>query len=142
MQGNNGSAVKYFVALSNNAVATALAGSTNASNFAGYEFATVLVASGSAGSGTGFLVQPMRSGTSSGTFNGFGASVAFLTKKGEGLYVRSWALNSSNTWYKFYYDPTNASTAPVIMVALHKGRLAPVGTMALDTVVSSDYIDS
>ena len=140
MLGKSASEVKYLVALSNGANATA--GSTNASNFAGYEWATLLIADASAPAGAvGMAIDMKRSGTSNGTFAGFGASITYNAMRLNGLYVRSFPLNSSATWYRVSYDNNNgASSRPTIIVALGAARYQPVTTQALDTVLFENQL--
>lgn len=138
MHGLNGSSIKYLVALS--ATVGAVAGSTNASDFSGFEHGTILIAAGSAASGAGFVVNVMRSGTSNGTFASFGASAAISAKKGEGLRVRSFLINTSAVWHKASYDNNNGgSVTPVLLFALQRARLEPVD-QATDTTVFSDIV--
>src|SRR3990167_10824828 len=106
MLGSNGSRTKYLVALSSTLYSTEPA-STNASNFAGYELGTLFVLASSAPSGGGFTANMLRSGTSDGTFSNFGASINFNTKNLRGLHIRSFALDSSATWYKVSYAHNN-----------------------------------
>jgi len=139
MLGKSGSEIKYLVALSNGANATA--GSTNASNFAGYEFGTILVADASAPAAGGLTVNVMRSGTSDGTFASFGASINYAALALHGLRVRSWTLDSSAMWYKVSYDNNGgASSRPTIIIALQAARTQPVTTQALDTTIFSTIL--
>lgn len=140
MLGKNGSANAYITALSGTNVNST--GSTEASNFAGFEFATVVVAMASAPSGNGFVVNALRSGTSSGTFASFGASLGLNTKAVKGAYVRSWTLDSSATWYKFSYDNNNGGSTGVatILVNLQAARNIPITQVSGDTTVYSDVL--
>jgi len=139
MLGKSGSAVKYLVSLSSTNLA--VKGSTNASNFAGYEFATMFVLASSAPSAQGFVVNAVRSGTSDGTYADFGASVAVTAKNLLGLHVRSFTLDSSACWYKASYDNNNTGSGTIaIMFGLQAGRVAPVETQAGDTVLYSDVL--
>ena len=139
MLGKSGSEIKYLVALSNGANATA--GSTNASNFAGYEFGTLLVADASAPAAGGLTVNMIRSGTSDGTFASFGASMNYLALALHGLRVRSWVLDSSACWYKVSYDSNNgASSRPTIIIALQTARGEPVTSQASDTTIFSTIL--
>lgn len=138
MLGKNGSAIKYLTALS--PVALAVAGSTGVSNLAGFEFGTLIVSTGSAASGTGYVVNVMRSGTSNGTFASFGASLAISVKRGEGTYVRSFTMDSSAVWHRVSYDNNNGgSVTAAILLALDGARSVPVNQEA-DVVVSSDVL--
>src|SRR3990167_11504707 len=131
MLGKSGSEIKYLVALSNGANATA--GSTNASNFAGYEWGTLLVADASAPAAGGLTVNMIRSGTSDGTFASFGASINYQNLVLHGLRVRSWSLDSSANWYKVSYDNNGgASSRPTIIIALSAARVTPVTSQASD----------
>src|SRR3990167_2372848 len=138
MLGKNGSAIAYLTALSPTVVSTP--GSTNASNFAGYEFGTLIVLSSSAPSALGGVVNMMRSGTSDGTFANFGASIAIGAVVKNGTFVRSWSLDSSAAWYKASYDNTNgASWTPGILIALSNARTAPI-TQNANTTTFSDVL--
>ena len=140
MLGENGSAISYFVALSGTNLAAA--GSTNASNFAGYELGTILLATASAPSAQGLVVNVLRSGTSNGTFAGFGASVgANGPINVHKLFVRSFALDSSACWYKASYDNNNVGSAGIttIVFALQEARNVPI-TQNTNTVTYSDIL--
>jgi hypothetical protein len=140
MLGKNGSAIAYLTALSG--VTVNYAGSTAASNFAGFEFGTVVVTMASAPSGAGFVVNAMRSGTSSGTFASFGASLALNTLHAKGTYVRSWSMDSSATWYMFSYDNNNGGSTGIATIAvnLQGARHAPITQVSGDTTVYSDVL--
>src|SRR3990167_7789379 len=109
MVGKNASAIQYINALSPTNVN--YAGSTGASNFAGFETGTLLVIGSSAPTGAGFVVNMMRSGTSDGTFASFGASIAYNSLVLKGTRVRSWTLDSSACWYVVSYDNNNLASA-------------------------------
>mgnify|MGYP001608594551 FL=1 len=139
MLGKSGSTIKYLVALSSTNLA--VIGSTNASNFAGYEFATLFVLASSAPSAQGYVVNVMRSGTSGGTFANFGASVAVTAKNLRGLHVRSFSLDSSANWYKASYDNNNTGSGTIaIMFGLDAGRVAPVDTQDADVTLYSTVL--
>jgi hypothetical protein len=86
----SGSEVKYVLGLS--AVSIGAAGSGAAFNAAGFSFGTLLFSSNTAGA----TMSLLRSATSNGTFQGWGASVTGVASK---LAVRSFVLTSPNTWY-------------------------------------------
>lgn len=133
----NGSQVKIFTALSS---VTRTSGSTNASNFAGFEKGTIIVSTGSGDGGLTLYVQ--RSGTSSGTF----ATVASVAQILAGAlasgktYVRSFTIDSSAIWHKLVYDKQAAGdTDAKVIFVLSAARLRPVDQHN-DTTVYSDVL--
>jgi len=102
MDNLNGSAIKIWTAVSGLPNGS---GSTGPSNFAGYDFATVIFSAGSVDGGITLRVE--RSGTSNGTFAAFGASFPEIQSgaSGSGItYVRSFSLDSSATFYRVVRD--------------------------------------
>lgn len=144
MQGYSGSYVKYITALSPATSRVSASMETGASNFAGYEFATIIVTMGSPanlGTGAGWVTCALRAGTSNGTFSAFGASIPAMSTGSRQTSVRSFSLDSSATWYKIGYDNSGGANANVaILVALSKPRIAPVPTQSEHTVVYSDLL--
>lgn len=135
MIGFNGSHNKYITALSGVQIAS---GSTGASNFAGYEFATILALAGSHGGTTNLNV--LRSGTSDGVYAGFGASIAVTTGSGK-MAVRSFRIDSSAIWHKLAYDKNGTESGDLsVAFILTCGRYTPVETQHADTTVYSDVI--
>ena len=140
MQAANGSQVKYITAITGASNVTT-SGLTGASDFAGYEFATLIVSIASGGAAPGLKVAMHRSGTSDGTFAAFGASLPGITT-GSLTYVRSFSLDSSATWYKVSYDNNVAQWIGSVIIALQNPRQAPVGTQdtGWNTTVYSDVL--
>jgi len=136
MRGGNGSVIQYINALSPTNVN--YAGSTAASNFAGFETGELIVIGSSAPSAAGFVVNMLRSGTSDGTFAAFGASIAYANLVLKGTRVRSWTLDASACWYMVSYDNNNGGStgATTIEVVLKDGRNAPIGQNGNTTVFS------
>jgi len=136
MRGGNGSVIQYINALSPTNVN--YAGSTAASNFAGFETGELIVIGSSAPSAAGFVVNMLRSGTSDGTFAAFGASIAYANLVLKGTRVRSWTLDASACWYMVSYDNNNGGStgATAIEVVLKDGRNAPIGQNGNTTVFS------
>jgi hypothetical protein len=121
----NGSAVKIWTALSHIVHSS---GSGGASNFAGFEFATAIIATGSADSGLKLSFE--RSGTSDGTFASFGASFPTIQSgaSGSGItYVRSFSLDSSAAWYRLVYDKLGlGDTEAKVVMLLQGARNIPI----------------
>ena len=143
MQGYSGSYIKYITALSPATSRTGASAVTDASNFAGYEFATLIAVMGSPTNtaGGGWVTCALRSGTSNGTFSAFGASLPGMTTGSRQTSVRSFSLDSSATWYRIGYDNSGGANANVaIIVALSKPRNAPVPTQDSFTTVFSDVL--
>lgn len=137
MQGFNASYLKVLQALSPNHFAGTNA-FTNASNFAGYEVATLFVTVGSCGGSMGLEMQ--RSGTSGGTFATFGASLPVLTA-GCRTSIRSFTLDSSATWYRVRYDGNNGGSVNAdVKLILSNGRNAPVSPQDSRVTVYSDVL--
>lgn len=134
MQGFNASANQFVTAFS--AGAFAFDGSTNASNFAGYEFATMIVVGGSMSSANN--IRMVRSGTSNGTFGDFGASLP-NQNTACATAIRSFSLDSSAQWYKVFYANGGGSTNMAVLVHLQGARVRPanvIGNVGTTTVFS------
>jgi hypothetical protein len=132
----NGSTVRIINALS--PVAIAAAGSSNAVNLAGYEQAMLILSVGSAPTGAGFLVSVQRSATSNGTFSPFGASLPGQNTNNK-VVTRSFAVNSSATWHKVFYDNSNLGSAIVnVEILAHVARTEPVVSQESNVSVYSD----
>ena len=136
----NGSQIRIINALSG--VAIAAAGSSNAVNLAGYESAMLIVSVGSAPTVAcgGMQVSVQRSATSNGTFQPFGASLP-----GQGtsnrVATRSFAVNTSATWHKVFYDNgTGGSFIGNIELLAHFPRTEPVATQESNVTVYSDVL--
>jgi hypothetical protein len=126
-----GSEVKYVLGLS--AVALATAGSSAAFNSAGFTYGTLLFQTNSAGA----TADVLRSATSNGTFQTWGASLTGVASK---LAVRSFQLGSSNTWLKVSHNNGAGSATGVAIVALEGAMQTPVeqhsNTTTYSTVLS------
>ena len=136
----NGSVVRIINALSG--VAIAAAGSSNAVDLAGYEGAMLIVSVGSAptAAGGGLLVSVQRSATSNGTFQPFGASLPALGANAK-VATRSFAVNTSATWHKVFYDNgTGGSTISNIEILAHNARYEPVATQESSVLTYSDIL--
>ena len=132
MNGMNGSAIQYIVALSG--VTFADGASSNPFNIgATGRWLNVLAVANSAQ--TVFNVE--RSATSNGTFNPVGLSIA---PAASGLTVRGMPLQSSATWYKLSYDNTGGSTTATVIFEVQGQRDVPIRTQATGTTVLSDVI--
>ena len=143
MQGFSGSYIKYITALSPGTSRTAASQETGASDFSGFEFATIIAVVGSPNNtaGGGWITCALRSGTSNGTFSAFGASLPGMSTGSRQTAVRSFALDSSANWYKIGYDSSGGANANVaILVALQRGRNAPVPTQDSHVLVYSDVL--
>jgi len=143
MQATNGSQVKYITALSAGASNVSASAETGASNFAGFEFATLILSLGSPpnlGTGGGLATCMLRSGTSNGTFSTFGASLTRASTGSRQTIVRSFSLDSSATWYKVGYDNSAGVWNGTILVALHNPRWDPVDSQDSHTTVLSDVL--
>jgi hypothetical protein len=128
-RGLNGSAVQYVTMLS--PVALATPGSTTAYDLREATHGTVVVTANSAD----LAVHVQRSGTSDGTFQGFGASLQSVASK---TAVRSFAMNSSAIFYRVAYTNANlGSIISTIHLLTQGNRTVPV-TQLTGTVVSSD----
>ena len=139
MLGKNGSAIKYICSLSS-VNYSGPGASTNASNFSGFEFATLQVLASSAASAQGVVVNVLRSATSDGTFSPFGASISVQSVIKNGTYLRSFTLDSSALWHKASYDNNNTGSATIsINFQLHNPRNAPI-TQDSGTVCFSDIL--
>lgn len=138
MQGYSGSYLKFQPAMSGVQIASL---SSNPSNFAGYEFATLVVMTGSLGGSTAYTVT--RSGTSGGTFATFGMSLVGLSgSAGSGkIITRSFTLDSSATWYRLVTDKNNTESANAqAMFVLSRPRIAPVPSQHADVTNYSDVL--
>ena len=123
MLGKSGSEIKYVPVLSGVKIAS---GSTNASNLAGFEFATLIMITGSIGGSTAVTIQ--RSGTSNGTFATYTSLVGISGSAGSGkIITRSFTLDSSAVWYRVVFDQNGTeSNNMMTLLALQAPRLAPV----------------
>lgn len=139
MRSLNASGVQYINALSPTNVN--YAGSTGASNFAGFETGQLVVIGSSAPSAAGFMVKLLRSGTSDGTFAAFGGSISYNSMVIKGTRVRSWSLDSSACWYLVAYNNSNGGStgATAIEVVLKDARNVPI-TQNTNTTVFSDVL--
>ena len=144
MQGYSGSYIKYIMALSPAGSRNGASAETGASNFAGYEFATLIATMGSPNNaaGGGWVTCAVRSGTSNGTFSAFGASLPGMSTGNRQTSIRSFSLDSSATWYKIGYDNSGGAGGAVvaIVVALSKPRSAPVPTQDTHVTIYSDVL--
>lgn len=132
--GLNGSSIKYINALSPgdfNAAASSLP-----YNMGNYTWGTLVVNAGSINSG--FEAHVLRSATSNGTFNGFGASIAFDT--GSQMGVRSFPMNSSNLFYNVYYTNGTGSAVVGIDLIAAGAREQPIPNQAASVTVSQDVV--
>lgn len=110
LKGLDSSAIKYITALSPTAATGA--GSTNAVDLSKFTFATLVVSTGSTGAAN-VEAHAVRSATSNGTFNGFGASInAAIAGQ---LYARSFVVGGSGGWYKVYYTHLGAGSPVMAM---------------------------
>ena len=140
MKIGGGSEIKYITALSAATSYVTTSAVTGPSNFAGYEWGTVVISLGSAPNAPGLLVNVQRSGTSDGTFAAFGASIAAASVGSRTTLVRSFLLNSSATWYRVLYDNNAGNWNGTILIALAGARRAPVGTQDTHTTRYSDVL--
>jgi hypothetical protein len=124
----SGSEVKYVLGLS--AVAGGAAGSGAPFDAAGFTFGTLLFQANTA-QGT---VNLLRSATSSGTFNDWGASLTGVASK---LAVRSFVLNSSNVWYRLHYNNVAGSMTGCAIIALQGAYQTPVNQETTTNVFST-----
>lgn len=123
-----GSEVKYVLGLS--AVSIGAAGSGAAFDAAGFSFGTLLFSSNAAGA----TVDLLRSSTSNGTFNTWGASLTGVASK---LAVRSFVLTGSPTWYKLSYNNGAGSLVGCAIVALQGAYSTPVNQETTTNVFST-----
>jgi hypothetical protein len=131
MNGMNGSAIQYAVALSG--VTFADGGSSNPFNIgATGRWLNVLAVANSAQ--TVFNIE--RSAASNGTFEQVGLSIAPVASQ---LVVRGMPLQSSATWYRLSYDNTGGSTVATVIFEVQGQRNVPV-TQLTGTTVLSDVI--
>lgn len=132
MNGLNGSAIKYVVALSG--VTFADGASSNPFNIGDTgRWLNVLAVANSAQT----VFKVLRSATSNGTFNETGLSLAPVAS---GLTVRSMPLQSSATWYKLSYDNTGGSTTATVIFEVQGQRNVPIATQDTNTTVLSDWV--
>ena len=126
-----GSEVKNILGLS--PVALGAAGSGTPFFAGDFTNATLLFAS-TAGVATANLI---RSATSNGTFQTWGASV---TGTASGLAVRSFVLGSSANWYRLHYSNGAGSATMCAIIQLHGAEHTPVdqasGTTVYTTVLA------
>ncbi|WP_455218605.1 hypothetical protein [Kaarinaea lacus] len=122
LKGLDSSAIKYISALSPTAISAA--GSTNAVDLSNFTFATLLVSAGSTAAAT-INVNVVRSATSNGTFNSFGASVSAAVLGG--AHARSFVVGGSTGWHKLYYTATGAGSPVMQMFLIGQGvREVPI----------------
>lgn len=131
-RGLTGSEVKYISALS--PIGIGAAGSSNAIDLSGFEFGTMLVAIGSANDGQANTFHLLRSATSDGTFNGFGASVG--TVPNGSLVARSFTVGSQ-VWHKLYYNNVSGSMNAAVILEMQGARHTPVDQDSKTTVYST-----
>jgi hypothetical protein len=132
MNGLNGSAIKYVLALSG--VTFADGASSNPFNIGDTgRWLNVLAQANSAQA----VFKVLRSATSNGTFNETGLSLAPVASA---LVVRSMPLQSSATWYKLSYDNTGGSTTATVIFEVQGQRNVPIATQDTNTTVLSDVI--
>ena len=136
MLGKSGSEIKYIPVSSGVRIAS---GSTNPSNLAGFEFATLVVMTGSIGGSTAWQVQ--RSGTSDGTFATYTSLVGISGSAASGkIITRSFTLDSSAVWYRVVIDQNGTERNDVsAMLVLQAPRLTPVDQHS-DTTSYSDVL--
>ena len=124
---SNASWIKYITALSPAGSRPGASAETGASNFAGFEYATIIAVMGSPNNaaGGGWVTCALRSGTSDGTFSQFGASLPGMSTGNRQTSVRSFAIDSSAVWHKIGYDNSGGAGGAIvaIMVALHNPRV-------------------
>lgn len=137
LKGIDTSAIAYITALSPTAISAA--GSSNAFDLSKYTHATLVVTTGSTAAAT-INVDMVRSSASNGTFHNFGASVSAAVLGG--LHVRSFALSSSDTFYKAYYTATGAGSPSMGVVLIAGGAREavidqPSGTTSYSVVNSA-----
>lgn len=131
-RGLTGSEIKYVAALS--PVALATAGSGTAIDLSGFEFGTLLVSLGSAGDAAANEFHVLRSATSDGTFNGFGASVGAVPSGS--MVARSFTIGSQ-IWHKVYYTNGAGSMQAAVIIAAQGARATPVNQDSKTTVYST-----
>ena len=123
MQGKNASAIRFITALSPAQFAFTAA-TTNASNFSGFEWGTIIVVTGSGASANNATANIQRSGTSNGTFATVASLPGFSACQ---TLIRSFAIDSSAPWYRVAYGNGGAgSQTTTILIALTQARLVPV----------------
>ena len=136
MGGFSGSSVKIIQALSPGSIGSTTPGSTGPSNFAGFEWATVIVSVGCAISATAnrLAVDVERSSTSNGTFGKAGASFPAISA-GSQCFVRSFALNTSANWHRITYDTNGGGSCNFdVLVILSKPRVESVDQDSRTTI--------
>lgn len=122
LKGLGTSEIKYYTALSSTAISAA--GSSNAVDLSKFTHGTLIVSTGSTGAAT-ITVDVMRSGTSNGTFQSFGASVS-ASVLGH-LEVRAFTIGTSAVWHKTYRTATGGgSPAMVEVIAAAGARSTPI----------------
>ena len=97
LKGLDSSAIKYVTAAPASDITAG--GSSGASDFSAFTFGTLIVSVGSTAAAV-VTVDVLRSSTSGGTFHNFGASIT--TAIANTLHVRSFALGSSDVFYKTF----------------------------------------
>jgi hypothetical protein len=134
----NSSQVKIIPALS--AVALAAAGSSNAVDLSGFTGGMLIVSHGSTPATTGLAVNLLRSGTSDGTFAGWGASLPAVKTNGQ-VATRSFAINTSAVWHKISYDGNNGgSHITAVTILAYNGRNEPVPSQHTSVTGYSDVL--
>lgn len=122
LKGLDSSAIKYVTAAPASDITAG--GSSGASDFSAFTFGTLIVSVGSTAAAV-VTVDVLRSSTSGGTFHNFGASIT--TAIANTLHVRSFALGSSDVFYKTFTTLLGAGSPGVAqIVALSGTREAPV----------------
>jgi hypothetical protein len=122
LKGLDSSAVLYATALS--PALTSSGGSSNPINLSKFTNGTLILTAGSTAAAT-IAAYVLRSGTSDGTFQDFGASVsaAVLGK----THVRTFPINTSAVWHRVFYTHTGAGSPAVnILLAANGTRSVPI----------------
>ena len=136
MLGKSGSEIKFIPVLSGVKIAS---GSTNASNLAGFEFATLVVMTGSLGGSMAVNVQ--RSGTSDGTFANYASLVGLSGSAGSGkIITRSFTLDSSAIWYRVFIDMNNTESRDLSAMLVIQAPRLPPGDQHADVTNYSDVL--
>lgn len=126
----NGSAVKHILAASPGDFNSP--GSSLPYNLGGYTHGKLVVAAGSINSG--FEAHVQRSGTSDGTYQPFGASIALGT--GSQMAVRNFTMDSSAVWHRVYVDNGTGSANVGVVLEAQGTYFAPIEQAASVTVHS------
>lgn len=136
----NGSQIRIIHSLS--AVVMGEAGSSDPINLGGYQGGMVIAAytSSASNSAGGTLVSVLRSSTSNGSFNGFGASLPGVGTNNR-VQSRSFIVNTSATWHRvFYNNGTGGSFNTTILMLAHLPRSEPVTLQETGVSIFSDVV--